>query len=176
MKTEDIDILVFNSCVESGAYPSPLNYKHFPKSVCTSINNVVCHGIPDDRLLEDGDIVNVDITVSISTDNKKYIFIHYYHNDILFVLKVFYNGYHGDCSKTFLVGNVDEQGRDLVKATETCLDKAIDICKPGVHFQDIGYCIEDEAEELGYEVISSFIGHGIGCYFHGPPDIYHISM
>lgn len=149
MKTEDIDILVFNSCVESGAYPSPLNYKHFPKSVCTSINNVVCHGIPDDRLLEDGDIVNVDITV-------------------------FYNGYHGDCSKTFLVGNVDEQGRDLVKATETCLDKAIDICKPGVHFQDIGYCIEDEAEELGYEVISSFIGHGIGCYFHGPPDIYHI--
>lgn len=147
--TDDIDTLVHNLCIENGAYPSPLNYKNFPKSVCTSVNNVTCHGIPDDRPLEDGDIINVDITV-------------------------FYNGYHGDCSKTFLVGVVDEEGQYLVDATEFCLDEAIKICKPGTHFRDIGYVIEKKATELSYTVIPSFLGHGIGHYFHGPPEIYHI--
>ncbi|KAJ8963082.1 hypothetical protein NQ318_018546 [Aromia moschata] len=148
--TDEIDVEVFNMCIASGAYPSPLNYKNFPKSVCTSVNNVACHGIPDDRPLHDGDIINVDITV-------------------------FYEGYHGDCSKTFLIGNVDNEGRNLVKATETCLNEAINICKPGKKFNEIGTCIEDTAYKLGYRVVPAFLGHGIGCYFHGPPDIYHVT-
>ncbi|KAG5894785.1 hypothetical protein JTB14_005221 [Gonioctena quinquepunctata] len=145
--TDEIDVLVFNSCIENNAYPSPLNYKHFPKSVCTSVNNVACHGIPDDRPLQDGDIINVDITV-------------------------FHNGYHGDCSKTFLVGQVDKDGRDLVRATEVCLNEAIGICQPGELFRSIGACIEEKAYELGYQVVPAFIGHGIGHYFHGPPDVF----
>ncbi|XP_057665336.1 methionine aminopeptidase 1D, mitochondrial [Diorhabda carinulata] len=149
LKTDEIDQFVFNSCIENDSYPSPLNYNHFPKSVCTSVNNVACHGIPDDRPLEDGDIINVDVTV-------------------------FYKGYHGDCSKTFLVGNVDNEGQQLVEATEACLNEAINICKPGVYFRDIGFCIEETAQNFGFQVIPSFIGHGIGYYFHGPPDIYHI--
>ncbi|XP_030764007.1 methionine aminopeptidase 1D, mitochondrial [Sitophilus oryzae] len=147
--TDEIDHLVHNLSIKYGAYPSPLNYKFFPKSVCTSVNNVVCHGIPDDRALEDGDIINVDITV-------------------------FYNGYHGDCSKTFLVGDVDDEGKKLVEATRVCLYEGIGVCKPEVHFRDIGYAIEKKASELGYNVIPAFLGHGIGHYFHGPPDIYHI--
>ncbi|XP_050306237.1 methionine aminopeptidase 1D, mitochondrial isoform X2 [Anthonomus grandis grandis] len=149
--TDDIDTLVHKLCIQYGAYPSPLNYKNFPKSVCTSVNNVTCHGIPDDRPLEDGDIVNVDITV-------------------------FYKGYHGDCSKTFLVGNVDEEGKWLVEATEVCLEEGINVCRPGAYFRDIGYAIEQKASELSYTVVPAFLGHGIGSYFHGPPEIYHINM
>ncbi|XP_060536711.1 methionine aminopeptidase 1D, mitochondrial [Cylas formicarius] len=148
--TDEIDKLVHELTIKSGAYPSPLNYKHFPKSVCTSVNNVACHGIPDSRQLEDGDVVNVDVTV-------------------------FLEGYHGDCSRTFLIGNVDYQGKKLVEATETCLNTAIGICKSGEYFRSIGACIEEKAGDLGFQVIPAFIGHGIGDYFHGPPDIYHIS-
>jgi len=147
-RTDEIDTLVHNLSIKSGAYPSPLNYRNYPKSVCTSVNNVACHGIPDNRPLEDGDIINVDITV-------------------------FYKGYHGDCSKTFLVGTVDDQGKLLVEATEVCLEEGIKMCKPGVHFRDIGYGIEKKATELGYTVIPAFLGHGIGSYFHGPPEIFH---
>ncbi|XP_066143073.1 methionine aminopeptidase 1D, mitochondrial isoform X1 [Euwallacea fornicatus] len=147
--TDEIDTFVHNLCIKFGAYPSPLNYKNFPKSVCTSVNNVTCHGIPDDRPLEDGDIVNVDITV-------------------------YFNGYHGDCSKTFLIGHVDEEGKFLVEATELCLEEAIKICKPGVNFRDIGKLIEEKAAKLSYQVIPAFLGHGIGSYFHGPPDIFHV--
>lgn len=147
--TDEIDCLVHDLSIERNAYPSPLNYHHFPKSVCTSVNNVACHGIPDDRKLLDGDIINVDITV-------------------------FYNGYHGDCSKTFLVGNnVDENAKKLVSATELCLNEAINICKPGLKFSEIGHCIQSTAEEMGFKVIPAFLGHGIGSYFHGPPDIFH---
>lgn len=91
------------------------------------------------------------------------------------IFKTFYNGYHGDCSKTFLVGNVDKEGRDLVNATEICLYEAINICKSGQYFRKIGAVIEETAYKLGYRVVPAFIGHGIGHYFHGPPDIYHIS-
>lgn len=147
--TDDIDTLVHDYTVKSGAYPSPLNYKGYPKSVCTSVNNVACHGIPDTRPLEDGDIVNVDITV-------------------------FYKGFHGDCSKTFIVGNVDDLGKRLVKATELCLTTGINMCKPGTPFRDIGYAIEKQAHELGFNIIPAFLGHGIGHYFHGPPEIFHI--
>ncbi|KAK9883988.1 hypothetical protein WA026_004924 [Henosepilachna vigintioctopunctata] len=146
--TDDIDVLVHKATIENGAYPSPYNYRHFPKSVCTSVNNVACHGIPDDRPLEDGDIINVDVTV-------------------------FLDGYHGDCSKTFLVGNVDDCGKALVENTENCLNMAIDLCQPGRPFQDIGNCISKTCSQMGYTVIPAFIGHGLGSYFHGPPDIYH---
>nr|CAI5849846.1 unnamed protein product [Callosobruchus analis] len=146
--TDDIDKLVFKCCIENSAYPSPLNYKQFPKSVCTSVNNVACHGIPDDRPLQDGDIVNVDVTV-------------------------FYNGYHGDCSRTFMVGDVDAEGKNLVQATEICLHEGVSACKPGEFFRTVGAVIEENAHKLGYRVIPAFLGHGIGHYFHGPPDIFH---
>ncbi|XP_017777241.1 PREDICTED: methionine aminopeptidase 1D, mitochondrial [Nicrophorus vespilloides] len=148
--TDDIDCLVHKLAIENNAYPSTLNYRNFPKSVCTSVNNVACHGIPDDRPLEDGDIINVDITV-------------------------LYNGYHGDCSKTYLVGNVDKAGRDLVRASEICLDESIKLCRPGTKFNTLGCFIEQRAYELGFNIVPCFAGHGIGSYFHGPPDIYHFT-
>ncbi|XP_045780597.1 methionine aminopeptidase 1D, mitochondrial isoform X2 [Maniola jurtina] len=146
--TDEIDELVHTLSIEAGAYPSPLHYKGFPKSVCTSVNNVAVHGIPDLRPLKNGDIVNVDITV-------------------------FLNGYHGDCSKTFLVGDVDDQGLHLVHATEECLMQAISICGPDVPFCDIGMRIHRVAKKNKLTVLPAFVGHGIGKYFHGPPDIYH---
>ncbi|XP_068220223.1 methionine aminopeptidase 1D, mitochondrial-like [Palaemon carinicauda] len=148
MTTEEIDVLVHNKIIKSEAYPSPLNYQGFPKSVCTSVNNVACHGIPNKRQLIDGDIVSVDITV-------------------------FYNGYHGDCCETYLIGNVDEAGRHLVNAARRCRDEAIAICGPGVPFSDIGAKVEEIAKEEKVTVVPCFVGHGIGQYFHGPPDIYH---
>ncbi|XP_045448806.1 methionine aminopeptidase 1D, mitochondrial isoform X2 [Melitaea cinxia] len=146
--TDDIDELVHTLTLEAKAYPSPLHYKGFPKSVCTSVNNVAVHGIPDLRPLQNGDIVNVDITV-------------------------FYNGYHGDCSKTFLIGDVDDRGLELVNVTEDCLNEAIKICGPGVPFCDIGLRIHRIAKRNRLSVLPAFVGHGIGKYFHGPPEIYH---
>ncbi|XP_028041384.1 methionine aminopeptidase 1D, mitochondrial isoform X1 [Bombyx mandarina] len=147
--TDDIDQLVHSLIIKAGAYPSPLHYKGFPKSICTSVNNVAVHGIPDLRPLSDGDIVNVDITV-------------------------FLHGFHGDCSKTFKVGNVDNRGLQLVEITEQCLGIGIGTCGPGVPFSEIGASIQRHARKNGLTVIPSIVGHGIGQYFHGPPDIYHI--
>ena len=118
MTTDAIDELVTRETIARGAYPSPLNYHNFPKSCCTSINEVICHGIPDSTVLKDGDIVNIDITCYIG-------------------------GYHGDCSETFLVGNVDEAGQQLVKVTHDCWQAAIEYCKPGQPFSGIGKIIED---------------------------------
>ncbi|KAL4227586.1 Methionine aminopeptidase 1D [Mactra antiquata] len=149
MTTDEIDVLVHNECVANNAYPSPLLYKGFPKSVCTSINNIHCHGIPDDRPLQDGDILNVDISV-------------------------YYRGYHGDTSETFLIGNVDEAGRQLVKVGKECLQQGINVCKPGARFCDIGKAICKYANAQGFSVIPEITGHGIGSYFHGPPSIFHV--
>ncbi|XP_072941177.1 methionine aminopeptidase 1D, mitochondrial isoform X2 [Epargyreus clarus] len=146
--TDDIDEFVHNKTIDAGAYPSPLHYMGFPKSVCTSVNNVAVHGIPDLRPLQNGDIINVDITV-------------------------FFKGYHGDCSKTFLVGDVDNKGLELVGITEECLDMAIKLCGPGVPFCSIGNTISKYVKRRGFTVLPAFTGHGIGSYFHGPPDIYH---
>ncbi|XP_063822805.1 methionine aminopeptidase 1D, mitochondrial isoform X2 [Ostrinia nubilalis] len=146
--TDKIDELVHRLSIEAGAYPSPLHYKGFPKSVCTSVNNVAVHGIPDLRALQDGDIVNVDITV-------------------------YYKGYHGDCSKTFPVGNVDDRGLQLIGVTEECLQHAIKHCGPDVPFREIGARIYRRAKRNGLTVLPAFVGHGIGKYFHGPPEIYH---
>ncbi|XP_051859209.1 methionine aminopeptidase 1D, mitochondrial [Drosophila albomicans] len=146
--TDEIDEFAHKRILAHNAYPSPLRYAGFPKSVCTSINNVACHGIPDDRQLVDGDIINIDVTVYL-------------------------NGCHGDCSETFLVGDVDERGRLLVSATRECLMKCIALCGPGVAFNEIGKCIDLFCSEHKLESVAAFIGHGIGNYFHGPPEIYH---
>ncbi|CAG9791206.1 unnamed protein product [Diatraea saccharalis] len=146
--TDEIDEFVHNLCIKAEAYPSPLQYKGFPKSVCTSVNNVVVHGIPDLRPLENGDIVNVDITV-------------------------FYKGFHGDCSKTFPVGDVDDRGLQLIQVTEECLEIATRTCGPNVPFCELGRKIYGHARRNGLSVLPAFVGHGIGEYFHGPPEIYH---
>ena len=146
--TSEIDDLVTELAFASGAYPSPLNYRNFPKSVCTSVNNCICHGIPDSRELEDGDIINIDITV-------------------------FLNGHHGDCSETFLVGEVDDAGKELVDVARKALYVGIEQCGPDKHFRDIGGAIESFVQQHeGFRVIPAFTGHGIGTFFHGPPDIY----
>eukprot|EP00257_Ricinus_communis_P026514 XP_025013928.1 methionine aminopeptidase 1D, chloroplastic/mitochondrial isoform X2 [Ricinus communis] len=117
VKTDDIDEAVHQMIIDNGAYPSPLGYGGFPKSVCTSVNECICHGIPDSRALEDGDIINIDVTVYL-------------------------NGYHGDTSSTFFCGDVDDQARNLVQVTKECLDKAISICAPGVEYKKIGHTIQ----------------------------------
>ncbi|KDO85764.1 hypothetical protein CISIN_1g0158381mg, partial [Citrus sinensis] len=131
-------------------YPSPLNYHFFPKSCCTSVNEVICHGIPDSRKLEDGDIVNIDVTV-------------------------YYKGVHGDLNETYFVGNADEASRQLVQCTYECLEKAISIVKPGVRFREIGEVINRHATMSGFSVVKSYCGHGIGELFHCAPNIPHYS-
>ena len=148
IKTEKIDNFVFEMATQNGAYPSPLNYRGFPKSVCTSVNNCACHGIPDSRELLEGDIINIDVTV-------------------------FLDGVHGDCSKTFAVGEIDDKAAKLIKTTEECLQIGIETCKPGALYHNIGSQIEAHAVKNGFNIIPMFAGHGIGSYFHGPPDIFH---
>lgn len=148
VSTNEIDIAVHQMIIDAGAYPSPLGYGGFPKSVCTSVNECMCHGIPDSRQLQDGDIINIDVTVYL-------------------------NGYHGDTSKTFLCGNVNEITRRLVKVTEECLEKAIAVCKDGSSFKSIGKQISEHAESYGYGVVDRFVGHGVGTVFHSEPVIYH---
>ncbi|KAI7869278.1 methionine aminopeptidase, merops subfamily M24 [Spinellus fusiger] len=146
--TKSIDRALHDAIIAQGAYPSPLNYSGFPKSICTSVNNVIAHGIPDDRPLQEGDIINVDVTVYL-------------------------NGYHGDTSATFLVGQVDDNGRSLVECTRESLEKAIQICKPGVPFKEIGKAICEHAHGQGYSVSNELSGHGIGKEFHCYPLILH---
>ncbi|XP_041579462.1 methionine aminopeptidase 1D, mitochondrial isoform X3 [Vulpes lagopus] len=148
MTTEEIDALVHQEIIRHDAYPSPLGYGGFPKSVCTSVNNVLCHGIPDSRPLQDGDIINIDVTV-------------------------YYNGYHGDTSETFLVGNVDECGKKLVEVARRCRDEAIAACRAGAPFSVIGNTISHITHQNGLQVCPHFVGHGIGSYFHGHPEIWH---
>ncbi|XP_062383610.1 methionine aminopeptidase 1D, mitochondrial [Sardina pilchardus] len=148
MTTDEIDFIVHQEAIRHNAYPSPLNYGGFPKSVCTSVNNVVCHGIPDSRRLQDGDIINIDVTVYLE-------------------------GYHGDTSETFLVGSVDEVGRKLVDVARLCRDEAIAACRPGQPLCVIGNTISEIAYTHGFSVCPYFIGHGIGSYFHGHPEIWH---
>ncbi|KAI0774701.1 methionine aminopeptidase [Trametes elegans] len=146
--TDAVDAAVHEFVVAHGAYPSPLRYKGFPRACCTSVNNVVTHGIPDDRPLQDGDIVNVDITVYL-------------------------DGFHGDTSRTFLVGDVDEKGRELVAVTEAALEAGISACGPGRSFKDIGQAIHELLRGKDYCVSPQFSGHGIGREFHRQPWILH---
>lgn len=146
--TNEIDKAVHKMIIDAGAYPSPLGYGGFPKSVCTSVNECMCHGIPDSRRLQDGDIINIDVTVYL-------------------------NGYHGDTSKTFLCGKVNEPIQRLVRVTEECLQRAISVCKDGASFKKIGKRISEQAERYGYGVVERFVGHGVGTVFHSEPIILH---
>lgn len=146
--TNEIDKAVHEMIIDAGAYPSPLGYGGFPKSVCTSVNECMCHGIPDSRQLQDGDIINIDVTVYL-------------------------NGYHGDTSKTFFCGNVNEPAKRLVKVTQECLERAISVCKDGASFKKIGKRISEHAERFGFGVVERFVGHGVGTIFHSEPIIVH---
>ena len=146
--TDDIDRVVHEASVERGGYPSPLNYRGYPKSVCTSVNEVICHGIPDSRPLADGDIINIDVTL-------------------------WKNGVHGDTSATFLVGDVDNSSLGLVRETARALDLAIATVTPGGAVSDIGRVIESHATTHRLGVVREFIGHGIGIEFHTNLQIPH---
>ncbi|UPO77965.1 type I methionyl aminopeptidase [Arthrobacter sp. Helios] len=139
--TDALDAVAHEFLLDNRAYPSTLGYRHFPKSICTSVNEVICHGIPDTTVLQDGDIVNVDITAYI-------------------------NGVHGDTNFTFLVGDVDEESRLLVERTAESLRRAIKAVMPGREINVIGRAIESYAKRFGYGVVRDFTGHGVGEAFH----------
>jgi methionyl aminopeptidase len=148
MTTDDIDVFVHDLTIERGAYPSPLNYHRYPKSVCTSLNEVICHGIPDSTVIEDGDIINLDVTCYV-------------------------NGVHGDTNATFMIGDVSAEDRLLVKVTEECMWRGIEAVVPGRPLSDIGKAIEDHAKTHRLGVVRAFIGHGIGEQFHTDIQVLH---
>lgn len=148
VSTEDIDVIVHKACVERNSYPSPLNYYGFPKSCCTSVNEVICHGIPDTRVLRDGDILNLDITL-------------------------YHGGYHGDLNETVLVGACDDEGKKLVKSAYDCLWSAIKVVKPGTLFRELGAHVDKVARANGHSVVRTYCGHGINEEFHTAPNVPH---
>ena len=148
ISTDEIDRICYEFINDHDAYSAPLFYRGFPKSCCTSTNHVVCHGIPSDKILKEGDIVNVDVTA----------------------LK---NGWHGDTSRTFKVGEVSVKAKKLIKATYDSMMKAINIVKDGVCLGDIGSVIQTHVEAEGFSVVQDFCGHGIGKTFHKEPNILH---
>jgi len=148
--TDQIDAVVHEACIAEGGYPSPRNYHGFPKSVCTSVNEVICHGIPDDRALEDGDIVNIDVTL-------------------------FLQGLHGDCSETVPVGDIDESSRRLLKTARECLRRGISAISPHGRIKHIGSSIVEYAHRQGCSVVRAYCGHGIGPCFHMDPQVFHYS-
>ena len=139
--TDELDAIGHEFLLEHGAYPSTLGYRGFPKSLCTSVNEVICHGIPDSTVIEDGDIVNVDITAYVG-------------------------GVHGDNNATFLAGDVDEESRLLVERTREALERGIKAVRPGREINVIGRVIEKYAARFGYGVVRDFTGHGVGPAFH----------
>lgn len=148
MSTNDLDVIVHEYLIANGAYPSTLGYRGFPKSCCTSVNEIICHGIPDDLEIKDGDIVNIDVTA-------------------------FLEGYHGDSNRTFKVGNVSEEVSLLVDRTKESLDRAIASVMPGRPINVIGRTIESFAKRFNYGVVREFTGHGIGEAFHSGLVIPH---
>ena len=148
MTTDDIDKIVHEDTIRRGAVPSPLNYKGFPKSVCTSINDIVCHGIPDGTVLKNGDIVNVDVTT-------------------------FYKGFHGDTSATFFIATPSAEARHVTETCRKALDLGIAEVRDGARLGDIGAAIQEYVEAQGCSVVRDFVGHGIGRRFHEPPQVKH---
>lgn len=146
--TDAINTIVHDFTIRRGAVPAPLNYRGFPKSVCVSVNEVICHGIPGPRTLADGDIVNVDVTSILG-------------------------GYYADANKTFYVGTPGAGARKLVEVTRQCLAEGIRAVKPGNTIGDIGHAIQQLAEANGCSVVREFVGHGVGIDFHEPPQIPH---
>jgi len=149
VSTAEIDEVVYQETIKRGAYPSPLNYRGFPRCVCTSLNEVVCHGIPDpNRKFVQGDIVNIDVSCYI-------------------------RGYHGDNSEMFCVGEVDEGAKKLLKVTYDSWQAAIAICRPGVPYNKIGHVIDDYVTSHGFSTTKNFLGHGVGKIFHTTPNVFH---
>jgi methionyl aminopeptidase len=146
--TDEIDRAVHDKIISYDAYPSPLNYLGFPKALCSSVNEVVCHGVPDTRPLQNGDIVNLDVSVYVE-------------------------GFHGDCSATFYVGEVDDATRQLVEVTKKSMDDSIAMCEEGMPLNKIGHKIADVVEPYNYGIVRTFCGHGISSDFHCPPMVYH---
>lgn len=146
--TDDINKFVHKMTVEAGGIPAPLNYEGFPKSVCTSLNNVVCHGIPDDTVLKSGDILNVDITTIL-------------------------NGYYSDMSRMYMIGNVSDEAKRLVEVTKECMYAGIDAVKPYMPVSVIGNAINEITDREGYSIIRALSGHGVGLEFHNEPVIEH---
>jgi methionyl aminopeptidase len=147
--TNEINTWVHEYTVEHNAYPAPLGYAGFPKSVCTSINDVICHGIPDDTVLKDGDIVNVDVTCILE-------------------------GYYGDANRMYIIGEASKEAIDLVRVSKECLERGIEQVRPYNTLGDIGNAIQEHAESLGYSVVYDYGGHGIGLEFHEEPFVPHI--
>jgi methionyl aminopeptidase len=146
--TDEINTLVHEFTLKNGATPAPLNYRGFPKSVCVSINEVICHGIPGNRVIKDGDIVNVDVTSIL-------------------------NGYYADANKTFFAGNPNPEARNIVAVARECLRRGMAAVKPGNTLGDIGWNIQTYAEAQGCSVVREFVGHGVGLDFHEAPQIPH---
>ncbi|MCD7873965.1 MAG: methionyl aminopeptidase [Acidaminococcaceae bacterium] len=150
MTTEEINTIVYEYTVSHGAIPAPLNFCSFPKSVCTSINDQVCHGIPSEHdVLKSGDIVNVDVST-------------------------IYNGYYADASRMFMVGKVDKKKQDLVAITKECLRRGLEAAQPWAFVGDIGAAVSSFAYKHGYSVVTEFGGHGVGVDFHEEPFICHV--
>ncbi len=146
--TEEINTMVHDFTIRHGAIPAPLNYRGFPKSVCVSINEVICHGIPGNRAFKDGDIVNVDVTSIL-------------------------DGYYADASKTFFVGTPGADAQKIVNVSRQCLSEGMAVVMPGKTVGDIGYAIQSYAERQGCSVVREFVGHGVGVDFHEAPQIPH---
>ncbi|RCW34474.1 methionine aminopeptidase type I [Pseudidiomarina tainanensis] len=146
--TAEIDQICHDYIIAHGAIPAPLNYHGFPKSVCTSLNHVVCHGIPNEKPLKDGDIMNLDVTVKL-------------------------DGYHGDTSKMFVIGKPSILAERLMRVTQECLYQAIHMVKPGLRTGDFAAVIQKYAEQHGYSIVREYCGHGIGAVFHEEPQILH---
>jgi len=148
IETSKLDKICYEFIRDNGGYSAPLFYKGFPKSCCTSVNHIVCHGIPSNKYLNDGDIINIDVTAIV-------------------------NGWHGDTSRMFFVGEVSAKGKNLILTTYQAMMKAILIIKSGTYLGDIGEAIQTHAEKEGFSVVRDFCGHGIGKIFHQPPNILH---
>lgn len=146
--TEAINRYCHERIINAGAKPAPLGYRGFPKSVCTSVNHVVCHGIPDSKVLKEGDIINVDVTTIV-------------------------DGWHGDTSRMYTVGNVSIKARRLIALTYDCMMRGIAQVRPGAMTGDIGAAIQEHAESEGFSVVRDYCGHGVGKVFHALPNILH---
>lgn len=146
--TDELDAIAHEEYIKLGGYPSTLNYHGYKKSLCTSVNEVICHGIPDSRALQEGDIINCDVTIYL-------------------------DGMHGDCSKTVFVGDVDEESKNLVSTTYDSMMAGIETVRAGTKIRDIGRAIEQAVKGTGYSVVEAFVGHGIGETFHMDPQVPH---
>ena len=149
VSTEKLDQLCHDFILKNNAIPAPLNYRGFPKSICTSVNHVVCHGIPSPtKILKKGDIMNLDVTVIL-------------------------DGFYGDTSRMFKIGNVSNLASKLIDVTYDSLMKSIDLVKPGATLGDIGHAIQSYAESKGFSIVREFCGHGLGLVFHNAPEVVH---